>query len=147
MDFSLDDPFFSDSITDMRDAPKSSGSSSASKYHPQRSYMGYYSRMSSIDCDKHLLGILCRGYQCSVNLRCVECENWSKEEMLVHEKILKSLTSTYIGRVNSSTKVVKKPSSPPKTSADVALDIGLRHNMVGCLKRWMIGCNSYLRLS
>ena len=66
--------------------------------------------------------------------------------MLVHEKILKSLTSTSIGRVNSSTKVVKKPASPPKTSADVDLDIGLRHNMVGCLKRWMIGCNSYLRL-
>ena len=50
--------------------------------------------MSSIDCDKHLLCIRCRGYQCSVNLRCEECVNWSKEEMLVHEKILKSLTST-----------------------------------------------------
>ena len=94
MDFSLDDSFFSDSITDMQDAPKSSGSSSASKCHPQRSYTGYYSRMSSIDHDKHLLCIRCRGYQCSVNLRCEECENWSKEEMLVHEKILKSLTST-----------------------------------------------------
>ena len=94
MDFSLDDPFFSDSITDMQDALKSSGSSSASKCHPQHSYTGYYSRMSSIDCDKHLLCIRCRGYQCSVNLRCEECVNWSKEEMLVHEKILKSLTST-----------------------------------------------------
>ena len=94
MDFSFDDPFFSDSITDMQDAPKSSESSSASKCHPQRSYTGYYSRMSSIDCDEHLLCICCRGYQCSVNLWCEECENWSKEEMLVHEKILKSLTST-----------------------------------------------------
>ena len=89
MDFSLDDPFFSDSITDMQDAPKSSGSSSASKCHPQHSYTRYYSRMSSFDCDKHLLCIRCRGYQCSVNLRCEECENWSKEELLVHEKILK----------------------------------------------------------
>ena len=66
--------------------------------------------------------------------------------MLVHEKILKSLTSKPIGRVNFSTKVVKKPASPPKTSADVDLDIGLWHNMVGCLKRCMIGCNSCLRL-
>ena len=146
MDFSLDDPFFSDSITDMQDAPKSSGSSIASRCHPQRSYARYYSRMSSIDCDKHLLCIRCRGYQCSVNLRCEECENWPKEGMLVQGKILKSLTSKSIDRVNSSTKVVKKPASPPKTSADVDLDIGLRHNMVGCLKRWMIGCNSYLRL-
>ena len=86
MDFSLDDPFFSDSITDMQDALKSSGSSSASKCHPQRSYTGYYSRMSSIDCDKHLLCIRCRGYQYSVNLRCEECQNWSKEEMLVLER-------------------------------------------------------------
>ena len=97
MDFSLDNPCFSDSITDMQDAPKSSGSSSASRCHPQRSYARYYSRMSSIDCDKHLLCIRCRGYQCSVNLR---CENWSKEEMLVHEKVLKSLTSKSIDRVN-----------------------------------------------
>ena len=95
MDFSLDDPFFfPDSITDMQDAPYSSGSSSPSKCLPQRSYTGYYSRMSTIDCDKHLLCIRCRGYHCSDNLRCEECENLSKEEMLVHEKILKSLTST-----------------------------------------------------
>ena len=90
-----------------------------------------------------VINIRCRGYQCSVNLR---YENWSKEEMLVHEKIHKSLASKSIGRVKSSTKVVKKPASPPKTSADVDFAIGLRRNMVGCLKRWMIGCNSYLRL-
>ena len=47
--------------------------------------------------------------------------------MLVQGKILKSLTSKSIGRVNSSTKIVKKPASPPKTSADVDLDIGLWH--------------------
>ena len=70
-----------------------------------------------------------RGYECLVDLR---CENWSKEEMLVHEKIYKSLASISIGRDKSSTKVVKKPASPLKTSADVDLDIGLRHNMVGC---------------
>ena len=123
MDFSLDSPSFSDSITDMQVAPKSSGSSSASRCHPQRSYARYYSRMSSTDSDKHLLCIRCCGYQCSVNLRCEECENWSKEKILVHEKIHKSLPSESIGRVNSSTEVVKKPASPPKTSADVDLGI------------------------
>ena len=87
MDFSLDNPSFSDSITVMQDAPKSSGSSSASSGQPQRSCARCYSRMSSIDRDKHLLCIRCRGYECSVNLRCEECENWSKEEMLAHEKI------------------------------------------------------------
>ena len=78
---------FSDSITVMQDAPKSSGSSSASSCQPQLSCARCYSRMSSSDRDKHLLCIRCRGYKCSVDLRCEECENWSKEEMLAHEKI------------------------------------------------------------
>ena len=122
MDFSLDNPGFSDSITDMQDAPKSSGSSSASSCQPQRSCARCYSRMSSIDRDKHLLCIRCRDYECSVDLRCEECENWSKEEKLAHEKIRKSLASNSKGRGKSSTKVVKEPASPPKTSADVDLD-------------------------
>ena len=122
IDFLLDNPGFSDSITDVQDAPKSSGSSPASRGQPQRSCARCHSRMSSIDRDKHLIYIRCRGYECSVNLRCEECENWSKEEMLAHEKIRKSLVSKSIGRGKSSTRVVKKPASPPKTSADVDLD-------------------------
>ena len=77
---------FSDSITVMQDAPKSSGSSSASTCQPQRSCARFCSRMSSIDRDKQLC-MRCCGYKCSVDLRCEECENWSKEEMLAHEKI------------------------------------------------------------
>ena len=42
--------------------------------------------------------------------------------MLAHEKIRKSLASKSKGRGKSSTKVVKKSASPPKTSADVDLD-------------------------
>ena len=45
--------------------------------------------MSSIDRDKHLICIKCCGYECSVELRCEECEGWSKEAMLSHEKIRK----------------------------------------------------------
>ena len=85
--FFVGQPQFSDSITVMQDAPKSSGSSSALSCQLQRSCARCYSRMSSIDRDKHLLCICCRGYKCSVDLRCEECENWSKEEMLAHEKI------------------------------------------------------------
>ena len=87
MESSLDKPGFSDLITDVQDAPKSSGSSSASSGQLQRSCVRCYSRMSSIDRDRHLLCIRCCGYECSVDLRCEECENWSKEEMLAHEKI------------------------------------------------------------
>ena len=72
MDFSLDNPGFSDSITDVQGDPKSSGSSSASSGQPQRSCARCYSRMISIDRDKHLLCIRCRGYECSVDMRCEE---------------------------------------------------------------------------
>ena len=90
MEFSLDNPGFSDSITEVHDAPKSSGSSSTSSGQPQRSCARCPSRMSSIDHDKHLICIRCRGYERSVNLR---CESWSKEGMLGHETIRKSLAS------------------------------------------------------
>ena len=121
MDFSLDNHGFSDLITDVQDALKSSGSSSASSGQPQRFCARCYNRMSSIDHDKHLICIHCHSYECLVNLRCEECENWSKEEMLAHEKIRKSLASKSKGRGKFSTKVVKKPASPLKTSANVKL--------------------------
>ena len=58
----------------------------ASSGQPQRCCAGCYSRMSSIDRDKHLLCIRCCGYECSVDLRCEECEHFSKEEILAHER-------------------------------------------------------------
>ena len=88
MEFSLDNPGFSESIASVQDAPKSSGSSSTSSGQQQRSCAKCPSRMSSIDRDKHLICIKCRGYECSVELRCEECEGWSKEEMLSHEKMV-----------------------------------------------------------
>ena len=122
MECSLDNPGFSDSVTIVQDAPKSSGSSSASSGQPQRSCAKCPIRMSSIDSDKHLICIRCRGYECSVDLRCEECEGWSKEEMLIHERIRKSLASKSKGMGKSSTKIAKKPASPPSTSANVDLD-------------------------
>ena len=111
MEFFLDNPGFSDVATEVHDAPKSSGSSSASSDQPQRSCARCPSRMSSIDRDRHLICTRCRGYECSVELRCEEYENWSKEEMLAHEKVRKSLASKAKGRGKSSTKGTKKPAS------------------------------------
>ena len=107
MKFSLDNHGFSDSVTSVQDAPKSSGSSSAPSGQHQRSCAKCPTRMSSIDCNKHLICIRCRGYECLVDLRCGECEGWSKEEMLNHEKIRKSLASKSKGRGKSSSKVTK----------------------------------------
>ena len=123
MDISLDKPGFSDVIAvEVHDAPKSSGSSSTSSGHPQCSCSRCPGRMSSFDRDRHLVCTRCRGYECSVDLRCEECESWSREEMLAHEKLRKSLASKSKGRGKSSTKSSKVPASPPKTSAEIDLD-------------------------
>ena len=123
MEFSLDNPGFSESIASVQDAPRSSGSSTSSGLQ-QRSCAKCPSRMSSIDCDKHLYCIKCRGYECSVELRCDECKDWSKEEMLAHEKIRKSLASKSKGRgkSSSSSKSSRKPTSSPSTSVPLDLD-------------------------
>ena len=122
MEFSLDNPGFSESIASVHDAPKSSGSSTSSGLQ-QRSCAKCPSRMSSIDRDKHLNCIKCRGYECSVELRCEECKDWSKEEMLAHEKIRKSLASKSKGRgKSSSSKSNKKPASSPSTSVTLDLE-------------------------
>ena len=87
MDISLDAPGFSNVIAvKVHDAPKSSSSSSASSGHPQCSCSRCLGRMSSFDRDSHLICTRCREYECSVDLRCEECGNWSQEELLAHEK-------------------------------------------------------------
>ena len=123
MDISLDKLGFSEEIAvEVHDAPKSSGSSSTSSGHPQRSCSRCSSRMSSFDRDRHLICNRCRGFECSVELRCEECECWSKEEMLAHEKYRKSLASKAKGRGKNSNKSSKVPASPPKASANVELE-------------------------
>ena len=120
MEYSLDNPVFSEAIAGTQDAPRSSTSSGLQ----QRSCSKCPSRMSSIDRDKHLYCIKCRGFECSVKLRCDECKDWSKEEMLAHEKIRKSLASKSKGRGKSSSnsKSSKKPASPPSTSVPLDID-------------------------
>ena len=88
--------------------------------------------MSSIDRDKHLYCIKCRGYECSVELRCDECKDWSKEEMLAHEKIRKSLASNQKAGVNLLL-LQNLARSLPLLLRLVCLwtwTIGLKHNMI-----------------
>ena len=70
MNFSLDNPGFTDTISSVHDAPISSGSSSASSATPQRSCAKCPAWMSSIAHANHLLYVRCQGYECSVELRC-----------------------------------------------------------------------------
>ena len=50
-------------------------------------------RMSSLMHDSHLMCSNCRGRDCNMDIRCVECEGWSEEAMLKYIKYRKSLDS------------------------------------------------------
>ena len=41
--------------------------------------------------DSHLICVNCRGRECSLDNRCVECEGWSEEVMLKYINYRKSL--------------------------------------------------------
>ena len=43
--------------------------------------------------DSHLICVTCRGRECSLDNRCVECEDWSEEALLKYVKYSKSLDS------------------------------------------------------
>ena len=48
-------------------------------------------RMSSLKYDKHSLCVACRDVQCSVDVRCSECQSWSTDFMLGYVKHKKPL--------------------------------------------------------
>ena len=50
-------------------------------------------RMSSLLYDSHLICVACRGRDCNMDNRCVECEGWSEEVMIKYVRYCKSLDS------------------------------------------------------
>ena len=98
MEISLDKPGFGVGTTDAEvhfsDPPRSSGSSSSTSGEAtRRSCTKCHGRTSSFSLDKHLFCTKCRGSECSMNSRCDECIQWTKEEMEKYVKLRKSLSS------------------------------------------------------
>ena len=62
-------------------APGTSASSSACRSCPRCAR-----RMSSLKYDKHSICVACRDSQCSVDVRCSECNSWSLDFMLGYVK-------------------------------------------------------------
>ena len=67
-------------------------------------------RMSSLLHDSHSICCACRGHDCSLDVRCSECEDWSEEVMTKYVKYRKSLDS------KSKVCKVKKTSSSGQAS-------------------------------
>ena len=66
----------------------SAAGSSASSAH--RSCSRCARQMSSLNYDKHTICVACRDVQCSVEVRCNECNSWSVDFMLGYVKHQKS---------------------------------------------------------
>ena len=50
-------------------------------------------RMSSLKHDSHSVCVKCRGHDCNLDRRCVECEAWSEDVLKAYVKHRKSLVS------------------------------------------------------
>ena len=72
-------------------------------------------RMSNLMHDSHLMCINCRGRDCYLDNRCVECEGWSEEAVLKYIKYRKSLDSKSKSKkdkkISASTDQASLPSS------------------------------------
>ena len=74
-------------------------------------------RMSSLKYDKHTICVACTDTQCSVEVRCSECNSWSVDFMLGYVKHQKSLVSK--GKKTPSSSSSSKPPAV-QTTAPVA---------------------------
>ena len=92
--------------------PSTSAGSSASTSH--HSCPRCARRMSSLKFDKHSTYVKCRDKQCSVEIRCSECESWSVDFMLGYIKHQRSLVSKGgKSKSSSSSSSSSSPSKPP----------------------------------
>ena len=95
-----------------------SAGSSASTSH--RSCPRCARRMSSLKFDKHTTCVKCRDKQCSVEVRCSECEKWSVDFMLgyvKHQRTLVSKGGKSKSSSSSSTPPVVTTTTPPPPHA------------------------------
>ena len=76
----------------------------------RRNYVTCKTRMSSLLHDSHKICSVCRGFDCSLDKQCTECEAWSEEVMNKYVKYRKSLDS------KSKAKKEKKTSSSDQAS-------------------------------
>ena len=76
-------------------------------------------RMSSLLHDSHKICCTCRGFECSLDKKCTECEVWSEEVMLKYVKYRKSLDS------KSKVRKEKKTSSSDQASHSSSRDFNV----------------------
>ena len=69
-------------LTTSTPVTSTSSSNTATDVSPHHSCVCCTRRMSNVKYDRHTLCINCRDVQCSIEIRCDECRDWSSEIML-----------------------------------------------------------------
>ena len=77
--------------------------------------------MSSLLHDSHTDCVACRGNDCSLDKRCLECEAWSEEVMTKYVKYRKSLDSKSKVRKEKKTSSSDQASLPSTRDSNVSL--------------------------
>ena len=72
-------------------------------------------RMSSILHDSHLICVACRGRDCNLDNRCVECEGWSEEVMIKYVRYRKSRDSKSKAKKEKKTSASSDQASLPSS--------------------------------
>ena len=72
-------------------------------------------RMSSLLHDSHLICVACRGRDCNLGNRCVECEGWSEEVMVKYVCYRKSLDSKSKAKMNKKSSASSDQASLPSS--------------------------------
>ena len=87
----------------------------------RRNCVTFKTRMSSLLHDSHKICCTCRGFECSLNKRCTECEVWSEEVMLKYVKYRKSLDSKSKVRKEKTTSSSDQASHSSSRDSNVSL--------------------------
>ena len=72
-------------------------------------------RMSSLLHDSHLICVTCRGFECTMDKRCMECEACSEEVMLKYVKYRRSLKSKTKSKKDDKTSTYSDQASLPSS--------------------------------
>ena len=72
-------------------------------------------RMSTLLHDSHLICVACRGRDCNMDNRCVECAGWSEEVMIKYVSCRKSLDSKSKAKKEKKTSASSDQASLPSS--------------------------------
>ena len=75
--------------------------------------------MSSLLHDSHKICCACRGFDCSMDKKCSECEAWSEEVMIKYVKYRKSLDSkSNVRKEKKTLRLYRSTWGPCQTQTD-----------------------------